>query len=257
MNDSQKRPRRIFQHVLGSSLQEDKLIYEEHDDRFTCSIDTTSCEKFYIIETGEHTTSESYFINKDDSELKPRLILKREDGILYTIDSFNGYWYMHTNKDAEDFKILRCSQNELNQWQDFISAKNGVLIGGLTFLKNWILRSEVSDALQKVFVRNINTNKEEQIIFTDEKVISPGISIMQKDRNTDTVRVSYEAPKTPIRTYEYNLKTKTKKLVKEQEIPSGHNRSNYVVERLNCSGHDGYKIPITCLLYTSPSPRDS
>ena len=245
MNDSQKRPRRIFQHVLGSSLQEDKLIYEEHDDRFTCSIDTTSCEKFYIIETGEHTTSESYFINKDDSELKPRLILKREDGILYTIDSFNGYWYMHTNKEAEDFKILRCSQNELNQWQDFISAKNGVLIGGLTFLKNWILRTEVSDALQKVFVRNINTNKEEQIIFTDEKVISPGISIMQKDRNTDTVRVSYESPKTPIRTYEYNLKTKTKKLVKEQEIPSGHNRSNYVVERLNCSGHDGYKIPIT------------
>ena len=57
---------------------------------------------------------------------------------------------------------------------------------------------------------------------------------MQKDRNTDKIRVGYESPKTPGRTYEYNIKKKSKKLVKEQEIPSGHNRNDYIVERLNC-----------------------
>ena len=56
---------------------------------------------------------------------------------------------MWTNKDAEDFKIAKCPQTKLGEWKDFIPAKNGVLIGGLTFLKNWIIRSEVSDALQK------------------------------------------------------------------------------------------------------------
>ena len=98
----------------------------------------------------------------------------------------------------------------------------------MVFLKDWILRTEISDALSKVFVRNIKTNREEQLIFTDEKVISPGVSLMQKDKNTDTIRIGYESPKTPARVFEYNLKTKDKKLVKEQEVPSGHNRDDYI-----------------------------
>ena len=244
-HDSQKRPRKIFQHKLGTPIKEDKLIFEEKDERFTCSIDTTSCEDFYLIETGEHTTTEVYFFHKNEKIFEPKLFIKREDGILYNIDSYGGYWYMHTNKSAEDFKILRCKHEKINEWEEFIPAKNGVLIGGLTFLKDWILRTEISDALQKIFVRNVKTNKEEQLIFTDEKVISPGVALIQKDKNTDTIRIGYESPKTPSRTFEYNLKTKNKKLVKEQEIPSGHNRDDYVVERLNCASHDDRQIPIT------------
>ena len=244
-NDSQKRPRQIFQHKLGTNIEEDRLIFEEKDERFTCSIDTTSCEKFYIIETGEHTSTEVYFFHKDEKKIEPKLFFKRKEGILYNIDSYNGYWYMHTNENAEDFKILRCKYEKTNEWVDFIPAKNGVLIGGLLFLKSWILRTEISDALQKVFVINMNTDKEEQLIFTDEKVISPSVSLMQKDKNTDNVRISYESPKTPSRVFEYNLKDKNKKLVKEQEIPSGHERNNYIVERINCDSHDGRKIPIT------------
>ena len=244
-HDSQKRPRKIFQHKLGTPIKEDKLIFEEKDERFTCSIDTTSCEDFYLIETGEHTTTEVYFFHKNEKIFEPKLFIKREDGILYNIDSYGGYWYMHTNKSAEDFKILRCKHEKINEWEEFIPAKNGVLIGGLTFLKDWILRIEISDALQKIFVRNVKTNKEEQLIFTDEKVISPGVALIQKDKNTDTIRIGYESPKTPSRTFEYNLKTKNKKLVKEQEIPSGHNRDDYVVERLNCASHDDRQIPIT------------
>ncbi len=244
-HDSQKRPRQILQHRLGSSSKEDVLIFEEKDERFTCSIDTTSCEKFYVIETSEHTTSEMYYIHKDEKIFKPKLFLKREDGILYSMDSFDGYWYMHTNKDAEDFKILRCSNDKINDWEDFVSAKSGTLIGGLTFLKKWIIRSEISNALSRVLVRNIDTGIEEELIFTDEKVISPGISLIQKDKNTDLIRIGYESPKTPARTYEYNIRTKEKKIVKEQIVPSGHNRDDYVVERLNCDSHDGQQIPLT------------
>ena len=68
---------------------------------------------------------------------------------------------------------------------------------------------------------------------------------MQKDKNTDTIRIGYESPKTPARVFEYNLKTKDKKLVKEQEVPSGHNRDDYIVKRLNCPSHDGRQLPIT------------
>ena len=83
----------------------DKLIFEEKAERFTCSINTTSCEKFYLIETGEHTTSEVYYFHKDEKIFKPKLFIKREEGVLYSIDSFGGYWWMLTNKRLKILKF--------------------------------------------------------------------------------------------------------------------------------------------------------
>ena len=243
--DKLHRPRKIFQHKLGTSIKEDKLIYEEKDERFTCGIGTSSDEKYYFISTSEHTTSEVYFIDKKDSTLEPKIFIEREQGVQYSVNSWNGFFWKHTNKDAEDFKVSRCAHGNLDSWEDFISAKEGTLVGGLTFLKNWIIRSEVSDALAKIYVRNINTNKEEELKITEEKVISPGISFKQKDKDTDVIRINYDSPKTPTRIFEYNIKTKEKKLVKEQIIPSGHERDDYIVERLNCESHDGRLIPMT------------
>ena len=112
-------------------------------------------------------------------------------------------------------------------------------------LNNWMIRSETINAIPKIFVKNLLNNKEEELIFTDEKVCSPGISLKQKNRDTDEILISYNSPKTPERVYSYNLKNKNKKLIKEQEIPSGHNRNDYIVERLECISHDGRKVPLT------------
>ena len=243
--DSLHRPRKIYQHKLGRPVKEDKLIYEEKDERFTCGIGTSSDEKFYFISTSEHTTSEVYYINKDDKDLKLKIFIEREEGVQYSINSWGNFFWMSTNKNAEDFKVSNCAHKNINDWQDFIPAKKGTLIGSLTFLEDWIIRSEISDALAKIFVRNIKTNEEEELKITDEHVISPGISLVQKDKNTNVIRIGYESPKTPARTFEYNIKTKDKKLIKEQVLPSGHNRDDYVVERLNCESHDGRQIPMT------------
>ena len=243
--DNLHRPRKIYQHKLGTPVKEDKLIYEEKDERFTCGISTSSDEKYYFVSTSEHTTSEVYYIDKNDNNLEPKIFIKREQGVQYSINSWNGFFWMNTNKDAEDFKVSRCSQQNISNWEDFIPAKDGTLIGGLIFLKDWILRYEVSDALSKIYVRNIKTNEEEELKITEERVISPGISIGQKDKDTNIIRISYDSPKTPSRTFEYNIKTKEKKLLKEQIIPSGHNRDDYIVERLNCESHDDRQIPMT------------
>ena len=243
--DKLHRPRQIFRHKLGTSIKEDILIFEEKDDRFTCGISTSSDENFYFISTSEHTSSEIYYFNKDEKKPEPKLVLKRREGIEYSLDSWGGYFWMHTNQDAKDFKILRCKNDDLNHWDEYIPAKEEVLIGGFILLNNWMVRSERVDALPKLFVRNLKTNKEEELKISDEEIINPGMSLGQKDKNTDIVRISYESPKTPNRTYEYNLATKEKKLLKELEIPSGYQRDDYVVKRINCLAHDGRKIPIT------------
>ncbi len=243
--DEHHRPRKIFRHKLGTSTQDDQLIFEEKSEAFTCGIGISSDEKYYFISTSDHNTSEQYYFLKDEENPKPKLIKERKRGVIYSINSWDGMFYLHTNEQAEDFKIDYCDDLNNQNWKSFIPAKEEVLIGGLVFLNDWIIRSETSDALGKLIIRNPKTGEENDLNFVDEKVIVPGISLKQRDKNTDEVYLSYSSPKTPGKTYLYNLKTKDKKLVKEQEIPSGHNPDDYIVERLECTSHDGRLVPLT------------
>ena len=243
--DENHRPRKIYRHKLGTSVKEDQLIFEEKSEAFTVGISLSSDDKYFFISSSDHNTSEQYYFEVSEINPKPKLIKKRQRGILYSINSWDGKFYNHTNENAEDFKIDISGSLENPNWKTFISAKDEVLIGGLTFLKNWIIRSETSDALDKLFVKNITTGIEEKLIFSDETVYVPGVSLKQRDKNTDEIYLSYSSPKTQSRVYSYNLSTKEKRLVKEQEIPSGHNPDNYIVERIDCKSHDGKLVPLT------------
>ena len=243
--DKNHRARKIYRHKIGNLKSEDDLIFEEKTEAFTVSISLSSDEKYYFISTSDHNTSEQYYFGVDEKKPLPKLILKREKGILYSVNSWNNKFYNHTNKDAEDFKIDISESLENQSWKSFIAAKDEVLIGGCTFLKNWIIRSETSNALDKLFVRNISTNIEEELIFSDENIYVPGVSLTQKNRNTDEVYLGYSSPKTPSRVYKYNLSNKSKELIKEQEIPSGHNKNDYIVERVEFESHDGRLVPLT------------
>ena len=243
--DDNHRPREIYRHEIGAPTNKDILIFKEESEAFTVGIGLSSDEKYFFITSSDHNTSEQYYFKADEIIPKPKLIDKRKRGIIYSVNSWNGNFYKHTNEDAEDFKIEKTNDLEKKEWETFIPAREEVLIGGLIFLNDWIIRSETSNALSKLILRNPKNDEEEEIFFSDEKVIVPGVSLTQRDRNTDTVYLSYSSPKTPGRTYLYNLKTKEKKLVKEQEIPSGHNSDDYVVERLECASHDGRMVPIT------------
>ena len=243
--DEFHRPRKIYRHKIGSSVKDDELIFEEKSEAFTVGISLSSDEKYFFITTSDHNTSEQYYFEVTEKNPKPKLIIKRKKGVIYSVNSWGGYFYCHTNDDAEDFKIERCDDLSNQKWEIYIAAKEEVLIGGLIFLNDWIIRGEKSNALGKLFVRNKQTGIEEELKFTDESVIVPGVSLIQRNKNTDLVYLSYSSPKTPGKTYLYNLKTKEKKLVKEQEIPSGHNPDDYIVERLECPSHDGRLVPLT------------
>ena len=243
--DENHRARKIYRHEVGNFNDEDELIFEEKSEAFTVSIGLSSDEKYYFIITSDHNTSEQYYFAVNEKKPFPKLIMRRDKGILYSVSSWNDKFYNHTNKDAEDFKIDICDNLENQNWKAFVPPKNEVLIGGCTFLNNWIIRSETSNALDKLFVKNVSTGTEEELIFSDENIYVPGISLTQKDRNTDDVYLGYSSPKTPSRVYAYNLTNKSKKLVKEQEIPSGHNPDNYIVERVEYKSHDGRLIPLT------------
>lgn len=243
--DEYHRSRKIYKHILGTSTKEDVLIFEEEDETFSVGISLTSDEKYYVISTSDSHTVEEYFFLANDKVIKPQLFQKREKGIRYSIDSWKEDWYIQTNKNAADYQILKCKHNNINKTEIFIPSEKETIIGGLDFLDNYILRAVSSNAIPKIFIRNINTNKEEELIISDEPVGSPGISLIQKDPHTSKIRISWDSLASPGKIFEYDILTKKKKLVKKIEIPSGHNPADYLVERLSATSHDGRKIPIT------------
>ena len=243
--DKYHRPRQIFKHVIGTSSNQDQLIFEEKDETFTCGIGITSDEKYFIIGTSDHITTEEYFFPTDAKEINLTLFQKRKNDIRYSIDSWQGFFYVHTNEEARDYKVLRCKNDQINELEVFLPPKEETVIGGLEFLDDYILRSEKSDAITKLYVRDIKTNKEEEIKVSDEAIGVPGISLMQRDTNTTMIRVGWESMATPGRVYEYDIVSKKKKLVKEIEIPSGHDANKYIVERIKAESHDGQMIPIS------------
>jgi len=243
--DKHHRPRKIYRHKIGTKNKDDEIIYEEKDEGFTCSVGISSDEKYFLISTSDHTTSEIYFFNTGETNPRPKLFKKRQKEIKYSIDSWKEDFFIHTNLNAEDFKICKCSHSDIDKWQDYIPTTKGVLVGGFEILNEWMVRSEVRDALSKLYVRNLKTNKEEELTITDEKVITPGATLMQKNRNTNKLYIAYNSPKTPGKSYIYDIATKEKKLIKEEVVPSGHKPNDYIVERLNCDSHDGRKIPLT------------
>ena len=245
--DKFHRSKKIYKHILGKNSKEDELIFQEKNDSFSVSISLTADEKFFVITTSDSNTVEEYFFLASDKKIKPQLFRKREKGIKYSIDSWKNYWYVHTNKDALDYQILRCNHNNTDRLEIFISGRKETIIGGLEFLDDYILRVEKSDAIPKLFIRNINTNKEEELKISKEPVGSPGISLMQKNTNTTKIRISWDSLSTPGKIYEYDILTKEKKIVKKLKIPSGHNSDDYIVERIKAVSHDGRRIPITLL----------
>ena len=245
--DKYHRPRQIFKHVIGTSVDRDQLIFEEKDETFTCGIDITSDEKYFIISTSDHITTEEYFFLSDAKEIKPTLFQKRKNDIRYSLDSWKGYFYIHTNEDARDYKILRCKTDKIHNLEVLIQPKKETVIGGFEFLDNYIIRTEKSDAIPKLYVRNLKNNTEEEIKVSNEVIGVPGVSLMQRDTNTSKIRVGWESMSTPARVYEYDIITKEKKLVKETEIPSGHDPQKYIVERIKAKSHDGRMIPISLI----------
>ena len=243
--DQNHRARKIYRHEIGNFNDDDELVFEEKSEAFTVSISLSSDEKYYFISTSDHNTSEQYYFGVNEKKPLPKLIKKRKRGVLYSVNSWNSKFYNHTNENAEDFKIDISDSIQDQNWQPFVPARNEVLIGNCIFLKNWIIRSETSNALDKLFVKNISTDQEEELIFSNEKVYVPNVSLTQKNRDTNKIYLGYSSPKTPSKVYLYDLKNKTKKLVKEQEIPSGHDPSNYIVERIEFKSHDGRLVPLT------------
>ena len=253
--DQNHRPTKVFKHKIGSDSEKDLLIYEEKDPSFFCSINLSKTKKYLFIRTADHETSEYLFINLKLNETTPILFKKRIKKIEYDLEHNEKFFLISTNIDnAKNFKIMISYEESYQKWEEFITYEKVNLILDFILLKDWLIRLERTEGSENIIILNLNNKNQHKISFDEEAY---NLSLDHGyEYETDTFRYSYSSPTTPKSIFDYDCKSKKQELKKTQEVPSGHNKDDYICKKIFATAHDNEKIPIT-ILYKKGVKLDS
>ncbi|WP_152046152.1 S9 family peptidase [Aureimonas psammosilenae] len=254
--DANHRPSRVFFHRLGADPSEDRLVYEETDSGFFMGVGSTQSEEFVVIHIHDHQTSEAWLIPSANPAAEPRLLAEREEGVEYDVDEANGTLFILTNADgARDFKIATAPTSSASRadWTDYVPHEDGRLILDHLVLKRHLIWLERRDGLPRIVVKRLADGEEHAVAFAEE-AYSLGLSGTY-EFDTTTIRFSYSSPTTPNQTFDYDVETRERRLLKTQEVPSGHDPDAYVTRRIFAPAADGETVPVT-LLYAKDTPLD-
>jgi oligopeptidase B len=245
--DDNQRPKRVKRHVLGTSPAEDQLVYDEADDGMFVSVSKSQSGEYIFIDIANQVTSEVHYVPARDPGAAAVMIAPRIEQQMYSVEHHGDEFFITTNADgAVDFKIVRVpvAQPGREQWVDWVAHETGTQI--LTFIAyaEHNLRLERRDALSRIVVSDYQ-GEEHEIAFEQaayDLSVSAGY-----EYDTASARFVYESPSQPPQTFDYDMTTRERLLRKTREVPSGHDASLYVVERIDAIASDGARIPVTIL----------
>lgn len=243
--DDHGRPDKIFRRPARGG--ETTLVYEEADDGMFIGVGRTADDRFIVIGIQNQETSEARYIPAETPTaqpvvLEPRLIARR-----YDADHWGDRWVIRTNADdAIDFKIVEAPTDAPAKanWKDLVPHTPGRFIEGLDLTRGHLARQERADANTRIIIRDRAGAEHE--IAVDEPAFALSLA-GASEFDTTTTRYAYNSPSTPTQTYDYDMGGRTRTLRKTQEVPSGHDPADYVVERLNAPAADGEMVPVTVL----------
>jgi len=244
------RSERIMRHKLGTDSDNDVLVYFEDDEEFTCGIGKTQSEKYLIIFSNQTLTTEARILEADNPEGEFRIFAPREVNHEYSIDHINDRFFIRTNTDdATNFKLMVAPEDNYSRdnWNDFIPHRDDVLLQGYTLFNDYMAVSERIDALNNIRIFDFNTGEDYYIDFGEE-VFSSRLSV-NEEPDSEVLRYSYTSLTTPNSTFDFNMKTKEKELMKETEVLGDFSKDNYESKRLWATADDGTKVPISLVYH--------
>ena len=251
------RSDKIHKHVLGGDAKSDELIFHEKDETFTIYIAKTKSKKFLVINSSSTLTSEFQILDANKPSDKFKVFQPRTRGLEYDIAHFNDHFYIVTNKDkATNFKVMKTPDNATTKenWVDVIPHNDAVLIEGIEIFKNYLVVEERSNGLNKIRVMPWDGSGEYYLPFEIETYSAyVGTNV---DFDTEILRYGYQSLATPSSVIDFNMRTKTKQVMKEQAVLGGKfDKNNYKEERVWATATDGTKVPIS-LVYRKEVKKD-
>lgn len=242
--DSTLRPYRLYRHVINTMPEKDKLIYEEKDGKFYAGVRKSRSDSYIFLELNSQVTSEVWYLDANHPEGKFKVIKPREYQVEYSVAHQGKYFYITTNKNAVNFKVVKApvkNPSERN-WKVFIPHNPKRMIYSVDAFKNHLVVSLRENGLRSLQIIELKTGKK-YLIPAKEEVYTMSLG-NNPEYNTDIVRFTYNSLVTPRSVYDFHISTGTKELKKQQEVP-GYDPSQYEEKRIWAAAEDGVKIPIS------------
>lgn len=240
------RSYRIYKHTLGTPQSADGLVYEETDETFGTYVYKTKSKKYIVIGSSETLTSEYRVLEADQPNGEFRIIQPRVVGLEYSIDHLGDHFYIRTNMDATNFKLMRTPVNATTKenWTDVIPHRSDVLLSDVELFKDYLVLSERKNGLLQIRMKRWDNTSDTYMEFNDPTYAA--YVSFNPEINTNELRYYYTSMTTPGTTYAYDMKTAKRTLLKQQEVLGGKfDAANYASERLFATATDGTKVPIS------------
>lgn len=247
MKDPALRSFKIFSHTLGTPASRDKEIYHEEDETFSTFVYKTKSQKYIIIGSGSTLAQEYRFIDAANPNSTFKVIQPRERGLEYSLDHFGDSFYLRTNKDgATNFKLMKTpvTKTSKENWTEVIPHRADTYLENVEIFKDYLVLQERRNALTHLRIKKWNDPATDYYVDFGEEAYTAGISI-NPDFDSKVLRYAYSSLTTPSSTFDFNMETKEKSLLKEQEVVGDFDKKNYESKRIYATARDGTKIPVS------------
>lgn len=239
------RSRWIIKHKVGTTYKSDPVVSEEKDETFYTGIYKTKSNKFLVIWAGSTLTNHYQILDANTPDGKFKEFNPRERGLEYSIDHYGDKFYVVTNLEARNFRLMETPDTKTAKanWKEKIAHRKDTLLQSIEIFKNHLVLSERAQANTLMRIINQKTNETHYLNFGEPAyTIYPSINL---DFDTELLRYGYTSMTTPNSTYDYNMNTKQRTLLKQQEVVGGYKSEEYQTERIWAEATDGTKIPMS------------
>lgn len=251
------RSDKVFKHKLATDSAADVLVFNEKDDTFNVSVGKEKSKKYIVIGSGSTLTTEYRILNSDNPDGEFVVFQPRVRGLEYSISHFGDSFYILTNKDkATNFKLMKTPENGTakENWIDVIAHRKDVLLEDIEIFRNYLVVEERSNGLNHIRIMPWSGEGEYYLPFGSETYNA--YTTTNVDFDTDILRYSYQSLATPSSVIDFNMKTKEKEIMKEQQVLGGKfDKNNYIEERVWATATDGTKVPIS-MVYKKGLKKD-
>ncbi len=253
-DDVTLRSEKIMKHILGTPVENDVEVFYEEDETFSTFIYKTKSQKYLIIGSRSTLTSEFRFLDADDPEGKFQVIQPRIRKLEYIVDHFDKDFYIRTNLDAQNFRLMKTpvSKTGKENWTEVIPHRKDIFLSGFDILKDYLVVSERKEGISQL--RVMPWRGEPYYIGFEEEVytVNPNVNL---EFDTEIFRFSYSSMTTPNSIFDFNLKSRERILLKQDEVLGGFNKDDYETKRIYATAGDGTKIPMS-IVYKKGMEKD-
>lgn len=239
------RSNQIFRHRLGTNPELDTLVYEETDETFSVSIEKTKSKRYLMIGSHQSITSEYRYVNADHPESDFQIFQARKRGHEYDVDHLGDHFFIRTNDEAKNFRLMRTEANKTNlaQWEEVVPHRPEVFFEGFELFENFLVLEERRQGLIHLRMIRTTDGSEHELDFGEPAYLATLGDNLEAD--TSYLRYGYTSMTTPMTIYDYHMETREKILLKQEPVLGNFHISHYQTERLFAPASDGISIPIS------------